>query len=479
VAGYTRVSAQAGVESARLTVDMGADEHLPRLRLTTGEMAYGPHAVARYDGKVIFVRGAAPNEEVDVVLREDRRSYAFADTVAVVQPSAERRSPPCAYLPACGGCPWQHVSYAAQLAAKRRIVREQLRRIAGLEVDVEPVLPSPQEFGYRRRIKLRADAGQLGYYAAASHDLVPVAQCLLAEPAAAGAIEAATALAGALHVRLRRIELIGRAATGAEVVIAAEIEGAWDARDEPTCRDWLAGRSAVRGLVLRGRGWQRQWGDTLVEIEPESGLVLQAHAPTFTQVNPAANRLLVATVMRYADPQPGERVLDLYAGVGNFSFPLRRRGAAVTAVEQDRQAAADAIANQGRHPDLAIRVINARAERAIEQLVAAGAAFDAVVLDPPRSGAAGCIGSLLRLAPRRLVYVACDPATLARDLAALRTRYDIDAVQPVDMFPHTYHIETVVRATLSCQSGTPGVSSARRHESAEPSRRRRTRRRTS
>jgi 23S rRNA (uracil1939-C5)-methyltransferase len=179
------------------------------------------------------------------------------------------------------------------------------------------------------------------------------------------------------------------------------------------------------------------------------------------------------------DPQPGEQVLDLYAGIGNLSLPLRRRGAAVVAVERDRHAADDAVANGARQVGPPLRVLRDRAERAVEQLAAAGARFDAVVLDPPRSGAAGCLPALLRLAPPRLVYVSCDAATLARDLAVLGTRYRVDTVQPLDMFPHTYHVETVVRATLSCETGTPGVSSARRHESAEPSRRRRTRGRTS
>ena len=455
------------------------DADLPRIRLTTAEMAYGPHAVGRHGGKVVFVRGAAPDEDVEVVLREDHRRYAFADAVAVVRPSAERRLPPCPYLPACGGCPWQHLTYAAQLAAKRRIVEEQLRRIAGLDVAVAPVLASPHEFGYRRRIKLRTAGGEIGYYAGASHDLVPVSHCLLAESAADAGLTAAAALTQALQPRLRRVELIGKATNGDALVIAAELQGAWDARDEGAVRDWLAACPSVRGLALRGRGWQRCWGDVRVEIEPEPGLVLHAHAPAFTQVNPDANRLLVGTVIRFVEPEPNHLVLDLYAGVGNFSVPLKRCGATVIAVEQDRQAAADATANQGRHPGPIMRVIADRAERALERLIGEGVQPDAVVLDPPRSGAAACVDGLLRLAPARLVYVACDPATLARDLARLQTRYRIDAVQPLDMFPHTYHVEIVVRATLSCDSQTPGVSSARRHGSAEPSRRRRTRRRTS
>lgn len=450
-----------------------------RLRLTTGEMAYGPHAVARHDGKVVFVRGAAPQEEVDAVLREERRNYSFADTVAVVRPSEQRRTPPCPYLPACGGCPWQHLTYEAQLIAKRRIVSEQLRRIGGLDVQVAPVLPSPQEFGCRGRIKLRVAGGEVGFYAPASHDLVAIAHCLLGEPGVDGAIAVARALVRALAMPLRRVEIIARSASGDGVVVVGEIEGAWDGGDAVSCHSWLAVHPAVRGLALHGRGWQRCWGDVSIDVEPEPGLILSAHAPAFTQVNPAANRLLVATVLRLVDPQPGEQVLDLYAGIGNLSLPLRRRGAAVVAVERDRHAADDAVANGARHEGPPLRVLRDRAERAVERLAAAGARFDAAVLDPPRSGAAGCLPALLRLAPPRLVYVSCDAATLARDLAVLGTRYRVDTVQPLDMFPHTYHVETVVRATLSCETGTPGVSSARRHESAEPSRRRRTRGRTS
>jgi 23S rRNA (uracil1939-C5)-methyltransferase len=458
---------------------MAVPDDRPRLHLTTGEMAYGPHAVARHAGRVVFVRGAAPDEEVEAVIREEHRTFAFADTVAVLRPSAQRRVPPCPYLPSCGGCPWQHLSYAAQLLAKQRTVEQHLRRIAGLDVAVAPVIASPHELGGRRRIKLRVERGAVGYYAAASHTLVPIAHCLLAEPAVDAAIDWARELAGSLDLPLRRVELLGCGSGDDRVVIIGEVEGGWADAADTACREWLVAHPTVQGLALHGRGWQRRWGDVRSQVEPEAGLSLIAHAPAFTQVNPAVNRLLVETVVRWVDPHPGQRVLDLYAGIGNLSLPMRRRGAVVVAVEHAKQAAADAAANAERSPGPAFRVIGDRAERAVEQLAQAGEHFDAVVLDPPRSGAAGCLPALLRLAPPRLVYVACDPSTLARDLALLRTRYRIDAVQPFDMFPHTYHVETAVLATLSCETQTPSVSSARRHGSVEPSRRRRTRGRTS
>jgi 23S rRNA (uracil1939-C5)-methyltransferase len=451
-------------------------------------MAYGPHAVGHLDGKVVFVRGAAPDEEVDAEVREERRTFSSADLVAVVRPSPQRRTPPCPYLPRCGGCPWQHLTYAAQLAAKRDIVREQLRRLAGVEVDVEPVLPSPNEFGYRRRIKLRVSDGAVGFYAAASHELVPIEHCLLAEPPIDAAIGWANELVRALRAPIRRIELIGGDAHGGRLVIAGEIEGPWDGArargDEAVCQRWLTAHPMVCGLALRGRGWRQSWGDVAVAMTatqdtPPDAPLPTVRAPGFTQVNPGANAILVDTVCRLAEPGPGMRMVDLFAGAGNLSLPLRRHGAAVVAVEQDRGAAADAAANAERETGPMYRVICGRAEKVLHELGEDTERFDLALLDPPRSGALGCVRPLLRLAPRRIIYVSCDPATLGRDVRILRERYRVDVVQPIDMFPHTYHVETVVRLTLSCDSETPGVSSARRRESAKPQGRRRARRRTS
>ncbi len=421
-----------------------------RLRVTTEQMAYGPHAVARHGGKVLFVRGAAPREEVEVAIRDERRRFAYAETLAVLRSSAARRSPPCPYLPRCGGCPWQHLRYDAQLAAKQSIVREQIRRIAGIDVAVAPVAASPREYSCRQRIKLRVgEDGAVGFHAAASHAVVGVEHCLLAETPVDAAIVSTSAFVRSLQTRIRRIELLGRGGREGGVVVAGEAEGAWAARDEGDCRAWLSAQRAVHGLRLSGRGWHRTWGDPRIAVLSEPDVPLWVQAQTFTQVNPGANRLLVETVVRLVEPAPGRRVLDLYAGAGNLSLALVRRGASVVAVEQQRQAAEDGRANAARVCGGEYRARCARADRALEELNTAGARFDVAVLDPPRSGAALALAGLMRLAPPRLVYVSCDPATLARDLRVLEQRYRVEEVQPIDMFPHTYHVETVVRAKLA------------------------------
>jgi 23S rRNA (uracil1939-C5)-methyltransferase len=210
----------------------------------------------------------------------------------------------------------------------------------------------------------------------------------------------------------------------------------------------MEARSSVSGLTLSGRRWCRSWGETGITVRPEVDLPLRVRVGTFTQVNPEANHRLVALVLGLAGPRPGQRVLDLYAGAGNFSLPLARLGASVLAVEHDRRACEDGEENARNLGLGACRFEHGRVAQVVGALADSEERFELAILDPPRSGAAEALDALLRLAPDHLIYVSCDPTTLARDLGRLSARYGIRCVQPLDMFPHSYHVETVVDATL-------------------------------
>jgi 23S rRNA (uracil1939-C5)-methyltransferase len=419
-----------------------------RQRVTISGLTYGPHGVGRLaSGKAVFVRGVAPGEEVEVVVTEDRKNFVYADLAAVVGPSQQRRTPPCEYLPGCGGCPWQHLTYAAQLHAKEQSVRDALTRIGKLDASlVQSILPSPLEFGYRNRLNLRVDGHEIGFYRGGTHALVPISHCLLAEAEVDRAIEAARALVRCVESKVRRIEIVARGRAPG-VVLHGEVEGELSPRDEERAVAFLDSFSDVSGIVLQGHRWRTAWGDVMVRVTPADGAEVTLPAGAFSQVNPRANRQLVELVLAFAGLRGGDRVLELHAGAGNLTLPLAAHAGQVVAVEQDKLAAAAAAENTRALSNVEVR--NLSAAQAVTQCAARGENFDLVVLDPPRSGAPEAVKGLLDIAARRLVYVSCNPSTLARDLARLARRYRIEAVQPIDMFPHTYHVETVVRTVLT------------------------------
>lgn len=352
-----------------------------RLELVCGPVAHGGHVVARHGetARVVFVRHALPGERVVAEVTEVDRSFWRADAVEVLDASPDRVVPPCPYAGPgrCGGCDLQHVAPARQRALKGEVVREQLQRLAGLEVDVE-VEEVPPELRWRSRMRYAAlPDGRRGLRRHRSHELVAVDDCLVQAPGA-------------------------------------------------VVHDDGAPRTVVHQTVETAHG-------TRTFAVADDG---------FWQPHVAAPRVLVETVLAMAAPRPGERVLDLYAGVGLFSAYLAQAvgpEGRVTAVEGDR-VASDLSRDTLR--DLGVRVLHGRVDRVLHR--GAGPA-DLVVLDPPRVGAKRqVVRQVAALAPRAVVYVACDPAALARDTAYLQEQgYRLAALRALDLFPMTHHVECV------------------------------------
>ena len=426
--------------------------------LTIDRLAYGPAGVGRTDGKVVFVPGTVPGDEVEVALDKEKKTYATGTVVTLRRPSPQRRHPPCPYVPRCGGCPWQQVVYAEQLRAKETLVREQMRRIGGIaDPPLLPIIPSPQEWHYRHRIRLHAeDNARLGFSHASSHELVEIESCLIAGENVAASLRDARAWLASLRTPVRQVELVtGDPADGHDsqgVVLVGTAEGALHASDETACARFLATHPGVAGVALCGRGWRRLWGETQVSFAAGlDDLAFTVSQGVFTQVNPAGNRTLLAALLRLGDFQAEQRVIELYCGAGNLSLPLARRVRALIGIEQDRLAVRDARANAARAGLANARFVCASARTGIQNLLRTGVRGEVVVLDPPRAGAAEVIDAVPRLGARRVVYVSCDPATLARDLRRLSAHgYQVRALQPLDLFPHTYHVETIAVSILTC-----------------------------
>jgi 23S rRNA (uracil1939-C5)-methyltransferase len=424
----------------------------PTVPLTVERLTFGPDALAHADGQVVFVPFAAPGDEIRARVRRRARGYLRADVVDVVRPGPSRATPPCPAFGRCGGCQWQHVTLAEQRRAKQEVVAEQLARIAGLrDVVVRPTLAVADGLAYRSRITLVAESRRLGYHRAGTHLLDEVRACPIAVPAVEAHVDVARRWAAALRTAPERVT-IAEAPGG--VVLAAALAAAPVPADVDATEALLVAEPSVRGAILRRREARIVVGDPTVRIELEAGLALEAPADAFTQVNAAANRLLVQTVVELGGFPAGARVLDLYCGIGNFALPLARRGVRPLGIERDAGAVAAARANAARlgldARFVAADVAAALAGRDLPDDGPGHEPIDGVVLDPPRAGAADALRALVARAPRRLVYVSCDPATLARDLRMLAGhRYALRVAQPIDLFPQTFHVETVALVELT------------------------------
>ncbi len=422
-----------------------------RLELLVGPVAHGGHCVARQDGRVVFVRHALPGETVLAEVTEDRGgSFCRADAVEVLRASPDRVERRCGYAHpgGCGGCDFQHVSLPAQRELKAAVVAEQLSRLAGLRlpVTVQP-LDDGDGLGWRRRVRFAVGpAGEIGLRAHRSHAVVPISHC----PIGAPGVGDATAL---------RRDWPG----------LAELEVAVDDRGEVV---ELAHRPQRARHQQRGRrrGTQdRRAARPVLDTEQLSGPPQLRYTVAgrgfavrpsgFWQTHPRAAEVFTDTVLRAADPQPGERALDLYAGSGLFTAALAAAvggTGSVLGLEADPGAVADAAANLAELALLPTAAVRRAPVDARSVSAAAGelGALDIVVLDPPRTGAGReVIAAILAAAPRVVVYVACDPAALARDVRfALDAGWQLAELRAFDAFPMTHHVECI--AVLRPGSGS-------------------------
>jgi len=425
------------------------------------KLVHGSKGLAHDGSLAIFVEGVLPGESVRIQLERVKKGYAEGRLLEVVTPSPHRTDAPCPVYGQCGGCQLQHASPTAQLELKRSILTETLVRLGGLTaVDVPPFIASPKVYGYRHRARLavvtpKGKAASLAYHEEGSHRLVPIAACPLLAPRLNEVIahlNRALAGSGALATVLQEVRLALSVTTG-ELMIQYEAERCTRRQAEGWFERVRTGLAGLKGQVLiAGRGLQqRRWVDGETALtEQVAGLRLRCSDRSFVQANWRLNETLVETVTDWTltgqDRAP-LRVLELYAGIGNFGLPLARGGALVTLVEANPAALADARYNARVNHVGRCRFRQGPAEAILDASMPDE--YDLVLMDPPRTGLSKeALAGLLRLRPHRLVYLSCDPPTLARDLRAMREAgYRVTRLQGFDMFPQTMHIETLVELT--------------------------------
>jgi tRNA/tmRNA/rRNA uracil-C5-methylase (TrmA/RlmC/RlmD family) len=425
------------------------------IELTAGEAAHGGWCVARaaeLGSLVLFVRHALPGERVRAVITQVTAKLARADAVEILEPSADRVTPPCPHaVPGgCGGCDWQHASLPAQRRLKAAVIRQQLARIAGLEHDVtvEPLAGDGPDgprrddgaepgLGWRTRVTFAVGPdGRAGLHRHRSHEIVDVQECPIAHP-----LVNATAVPGRAWPGATSVQVAAVPATGERgVLITGHLRGRAPAVDADSVR--LVGRGGAR-QALAGRGHLTQHA---------SGRDWRTDLAGFWQVHPAAADTLTAAVGQALRPQPGDVALDLYCGAGLFAGALARAvgpDGRVVAVEGDVAAARDARHNLRDWPWA--RVHRGDVGEVLARLGLSGATL--AVLDPPRAGAArpvidALIGGAGGESLRRIAYVSCDPATLARDLKLLIAGgWALEQLRAFDAFPMTHHVECLATLT--------------------------------
>jgi tRNA/tmRNA/rRNA uracil-C5-methylase (TrmA/RlmC/RlmD family) len=418
------------------------------LDLTAGEAVHGGWCVARPDdgaGGVVFIRHALPGERVRAVVTQTTSRFARADAVEITAASPDRVPPPCPHARpgGCGGCDWQHASLPAQRELKALVIRQQLRRIAGIDraVTVEPLPGDDRGLGWRTRVRfaVRPD-GVTGLRRHRSHDLIEVGACPIAHPLVMAAGVTRRRWPGA-----RSVEVAAVPGSGERAVIITGAPGGRESVAAISADSVLAAGRGTAAAALRGRGHLTQHA---------AGRDWRVGAAAFWQVHPGAADALAAGVLEALRPGPGDVVLDLYCGAGLFAGVLAAAvgpSGTVIAVEQDAGSVRDARHNLRGSPWA--RVHKGDAAAVLGRVGLSGATL--AVLDPPRTGAARQVIDALSgpggaaagtgaadASLRRIAYVSCDPATLARDISVLRkSGWKLEALRAFDAFPMTHHVE--------------------------------------
>ncbi len=408
-------------------------ENVPStLTIRAESPAYGGYAIGR-DGKIVFIRGAIPGELVEISVEEKKRDYSMGSVRRIIEASPSRREPPCPVFGACGGCQLQFMEYGKQVSVKEEILLEAMRRIGGLDLALMPSLTG-EEFRYRHRGQFKVSrSGVIGFYREGTREIIPVEEC----PVMVDGINDVVR-------KLRHVDLTGtrelHIASGDTVSLL--VKGSMS--DETVHSVFESG---VSGIAFENGD---SVGKDYVTLDL-NGLKYSVTPWSFFQSHWSLNRAVVEVVREGLSPLEGRKVLDLYAGAGNFSLPLALFAGEVVAVEENRYAAEDGRRNMMLNGIKNCTLMQLQVEKGLEGKKRQKEAklfgeshYDIIVLDPPRAGLTSeCLKKVADAGSERILYVSCNPATLARDVKKMRERYEVESLRMVDFFPNTYHIEAL------------------------------------
>lgn len=426
-------------------------------RVHIEKLAFGGNGIGRVEGKVCFVPLSCPGDELLVNVTSEKRSYLTADIVEIITPSAQRVAPACPLFGSCGGCGWQHIEYSAQAEAKRQILAEALWRGARVPVEmVSETVLAPDPYGYRSRVQFKlhggADKLKIGFHRQGTHSVEDVSQgCPIVLPIINEVLECLRDVLSNFPepatIPQIKIDCGEQGVVATVKYVGRNPERVVEFFEKNLCRlKPLTGiflqtdfKSPLRKICGSGAlSYSLSGGDGI----PPCSLTFRPGG--FSQVNIAQNQSMLNIVRQLACLCGSERVLDLYCGNGNFSLPLAHEVASITGLEEYAESIASAVDNCRLNGIANAEYFAADAAQGVRRLISNGCQYDIVILDPPRSGAADTVGELCLLKPDKIIYISCDPSTLARDCGLLSAGgYQVMQSIPIDMFPQTFHIESI------------------------------------
>jgi 23S rRNA (uracil1939-C5)-methyltransferase len=426
----------------------------PARELVVETLSHDGRGIARPGGKTTFIDGALPGETVLVQYTQVRGKFDEARTLEVRVPSPDRVTPPCAHADRCGGCSLQHLGGDAQVGLKRRMLEEQLRHFGGLTpVRWLPPLRGPVT-GYRSKARLGVKYVEtrgevlVGFREKRNHFIAALDSCEVLVPAVGAALPALSALIASLDCK-RRLAQIEVAVGDLDTALIFRHLDPLSAADQEALIDFCRQRGWHCYLQPGNedsvhRVWPEQGEQRLSYDHPSAGLSLAFHPTDFTQINSAINREMVPLALELLDVQPTHRVLDLFCGLGNFTLPLARMAARVVGVEGSQAMVERGYENARRNGLENVEFHAFDLTRDVTGQPWAKGRYDRVLVDPPRAGALEMMPLLAKTGAEKIVYVSCNPATLARDAGELVKRgYRLVAAGIMDMFPHTTHVESI------------------------------------
>ncbi|PHM61696.1 23S rRNA (uracil(1939)-C(5))-methyltransferase RlmD [Xenorhabdus ishibashii] len=404
--------------------------------------------IARHQGKTIFIAGLLPDEQAQIQLTEEKRQFAKAKVVKRLSDSPHRVAPHCPHFKVCGGCQQQHVATELQVKTKASVLERLIQRETGISISAHPIIHSP-EYGYRRRARLglQYHAKQrtllMGFRQSQTNDLVNIKHCPVMRPELEQLLQPLYQCLNSLHTvkRLGHVELV--LADNGPLVVLRHLDSLKH-EDKETLRLFSVQYNVAIYLLGDEKSLEPLAAEQPAPWYQVNGVKLVFSPQDFIQVNDVVNQKMVAQALAWLDLQPTDRVLDLFCGMGNFTLPIATQVQATVGVEGVAELVASGQYNARLNKLNNVDFFHENLESEIHQQPWAAQGFNKVLLDPARAGAAGVMAHIVKLAPEKVVYVSCNPTTLARDSKVLlEAGYHLVSVRMLDMFPHTGHLESM------------------------------------